>query len=266
MVVATLSWLAIFILFVFVPYAGWVPFCSLILLIAYGAIREFFILNDVYSKVGMAVSAALLALMGAAVGTGQTYIFYCVPGMLPFVFFPLHMLRQSWEGVIRTVSIQVVGIIYWGWLILHFMLLHRLDGGYGAIIVLCTMIALNDNTAYYTGKLLGKKGRKMSPRISPNKTWVGFAGGFTATVVSALAFAYALPALTVVERLLLGLVTGCAIPVGDLIESAMKRDLGVKDSGTLIPGHGGVMDRFDSWTFTTPIVYYFLLLLKAGQA
>ena len=75
-------------------------------------------------------------------------------------------------------------------------------------------------------------------------------------------FGFALPHLGLAQRLLLGLVVGVAVPVGGLIESAMKRDAGVKDSGTLIPGHGGVMDRFDSWAFSAPILY--LLMLYFG--
>ena len=265
MTVAILIWFIIFVLFVFGAYAGWIPFTILILLIAYGGIREFYILNKVYSKVTLVVSLLLLLLMVWAIRLENTLLFLILPGLTVFLLFPIQLIRGSYEDVIQKVSVQVLGIIYWGWLPLHFLLMQKLEGGYGAIVVLCTMIALNDNSAYYVGKLLGKNSKKLAPKISPNKTWAGFLGGFTATVLSAMAFRYALPHFSILQRLTLGLVTACAIPVGDLIESAMKRDLGVKDSGFLIPGHGGFMDRFDSWVFTTPIVYYFLLLLSNFQ-
>jgi phosphatidate cytidylyltransferase len=121
------------------------------------------------------------------------------------------------------------------------------------------MIALNDNCAYYTGKLLGKKSPKFAPLISPNKTWVGFAGGAAAALLASVLFGYTLPHLSVWQRLLLGGAVTVLIPAGDLMESAMKRDAGVKDSSGLIPGHGGMMDRFDSWIFTVPIYCYLLI-------
>lgn len=265
MTVAILIWFVIFVLFVFGAYAGWISFTLLILLIAYGGVREFYVLNKVYSKVTLVVSIFFLLLMAWAIRIENTLLFLIAPGLTVFVLFPVQLIRGSYKDVIRKVSLQMLGIIYWGWLPIHFLLMQKLKGGYGAIVVLCTMIALNDNSAYYVGKLLGKKRKKLAPKISPNKTWVGFLGGFTATVLSAVAFRYALPHFSILQRLALGLITACAIPIGDLIESAMKRDLGVKDSGFLIPGHGGVMDRFDSWVFTVPIVYYFLLFLSKFQ-
>ena len=177
---------------------------------------------------------------------------------------PIQPIHGSYENIIQKISLQVLGIIYWGWFPLHFLLLHKVKGDYGAIAVLCTMIALNDNSAYYTGKLLGKNSKKLAPKISPSKTWIGFLGGSAGTVLSAMAFRYALPHFSILQRLALGLVTACAIPVGDLIESAMKRDIGVKDSSFLISGHGGVIDRFDSWVFTAPIVYYFIVIKIAS--
>jgi len=123
------------------------------------------------------------------------------------------------------------------------------------------MIVVNDNGAFFFGKLFGKHSPKFAPRISPNKTWVGFAGGVLGTLLVAWGFGFALPHLGLAQRLLLGLVVGVAVPIGGLIESAMKRDTGVKDSGTLIPGHGGAMDRFDSWAFSAPILYLLMLFL-----
>jgi phosphatidate cytidylyltransferase len=103
----------------------------------------------------------------------------------------------------------------------------------------------------------------MAPTICPNTTWEGFCGGSAATLLSAVIFGYGIPHVAWGWRLRAGLCMACAIPVGDLIESAMKRDLGIKDSGTLIPGHGGVMDRFDSWVFVAPLFY---LLMRGAMS
>jgi phosphatidate cytidylyltransferase len=173
-----------------------------------------------------------------------------------------HIASHSFEDIAKRTGSVLVGFIYWGWMPFHFAILHRLENGFGYIIFLCTMIAFNDNSAFYIGKFLGKGGKQFSPRISPNKTWSGVVGGFAVTLAVAMAFRFAVPYLSYPEIALLAIVIGLSIPVGDLIESAMKRDLKVKDSGSLIPGHGGVMDRFDSWIFTAPIMYWSVLFLQ----
>lgn len=257
--VAILSWLVIFCLFIFLGYAGWFPFACLIVLLAYGAVREFYLINRIYSVPAMIIVALALVLMAMSVAYDRVDLFYVVPLMSVFLFFPLHMCTKGCESISKTASLHVVGLVYWGWLPMHFLLVQRMTGGFGAIVLLCTMIALNDNCAYYTGKLLGKNSPKLAPAISPGKTWAGFFGGFAGTVLSALAFGYAVPMFSAWQRLLLGVIMAMVIPAGDLLESCMKRDAGVKDSGFLIPGHGGVMDRFDSWAFVVPLYYYFLV-------
>jgi phosphatidate cytidylyltransferase len=263
---AILMWLVIFVLFVGTSFAGWIPFCVLIMLISYGAIREFYKINGVFTRLSMLMASVMLLMMALALGFEQKFLFYCVPGLAVLLLVPIHMFKNSYEQITRSVSIQLFGITYWGWLMMHFLLLRRLECGFGAILVLATMIALNDNSAYYFGKLLGKNSRKMSPRISPGKTWVGFCGGCFASILAVFAFSYALPPLAVHYRIILGVVIALSIPFGDLVESAMKRDAGVKDSGNIIPGHGGVMDRFDSWAFTAPVVYYSLIILELIKA
>ncbi|HCE43141.1 MAG TPA: hypothetical protein DET40_06315 [Lentisphaeria bacterium] len=265
-IAAILMWLVIFVLFISTSFAGWIPFCILIMLISYGAIREFYKMNGVFTRSSMFMASLLLVMMALAIGFDQKFLFYCIPGLAVFLLIPVHMFSHSYEQITRSVSIQLLGITYWGWLMMHFLLLRRLECGFGAIVVLATMIALNDNSAYYFGKLLGKNSPKMSPRISPGKTWVGFCGGCLASLVAVFAFSYALPPLAVHYRILLGIAVALSIPLGDIIESAMKRDAGVKDSGNLIPGHGGVMDRFDSWAFTAPVVYYSLVILSLIKA
>jgi len=260
--VAIVTWFVIFCLFIFLGYVGGIPFACLITLLAYGAVREFYLINKIYSVTAMVLVAICLVLMAAFIAYDRVDLFYVVPLMSVFVFFPLHLCTRGYEGINTSATRHVAGLVYWGWLPMHFLLLQRMPGGFGATVLLCTMIALNDNSAYYVGKLLGKNSRKLAPHISPGKTWAGFFGGFAGTVLSALAFGYAVPLLSLWQRLLLGVVMAMVIPAGDLLESAMKRDAGVKDSGALIPGHGGVMDRFDSWSFVVPLYYYFLVSMS----
>jgi len=258
-IAAILMWLVIFCLFMFTAYAGWLVFAWLIVLLAYGAIREFYTINGILSKTTLVIAALSLLLMAAALRYDRIDLFHIVPLVSALLFLPVQMCRQAAAGFNRTVALQVLGLVYWGWMPMHFLLIHQLPGGFGAIVLLCTLIALNDNGAYYTGKLLGANSPKFLPAISPGKTWTGFIGGGIITVLVAGAFQYAVPTLHLWQRLVLGLIVAVMGPIGDLLESAMKRDAGVKDSGYLIPGHGGVMDRFDSWSFTAPLYYYFLV-------
>lgn len=131
--------------------------------------------------------------------------------------------------------------------------------GTGEAMVLLMFISIwaTDISAYFGGSLAGGKliPRKLFPRHSPNKTWEGFFCGVAGSVGAAYAFSRFVPAVTEETALLAGTLIGLFSPAGDLIESMFKRDAGVKDSSSLIPGHGGVLDRFDTVMFVAPFVY-----------
>jgi len=129
-------------------------------------------------------------------------------------------------------------------------------GGYTLSAVLAT-IWICDTAAFFGGKAMGK--RKLCPSVSPKKTWAGAVWGFASAVAAMILFKYtALDYLGLVHALVIGLIIGSVGQIGDLVESKFKRDAGVKDSSGLIPGHGGVLDRFDSLLFISPVVYLYL--------
>ncbi len=116
-----------------------------------------------------------------------------------------------------------------------------------------------DIAAYYVGRSFGR--HKLAPRVSPNKSWEGSVGSLVASVLIGGAYLWRfLPEVPLLGAILLTIVANAAGQVGDLIESAMKRGAGVKDSGTILPGHGGFLDRVDSTLFTLPVVYAYLKL------
>jgi phosphatidate cytidylyltransferase len=130
--------------------------------------------------------------------------------------------------------------------------------GRGVLLLLLATIVASDTTQYYVGRLAGK--RPLAPAISPKKTREGAIGGVVAGAVVALVLGvWWLPWVAPVTRLLLGATVATSGIVGDLFESLLKRSADVKDSSTLIPGHGGVLDRIDSWLFAGPVYYVFLL-------
>ncbi|MBI5476517.1 MAG: phosphatidate cytidylyltransferase [Ignavibacteriales bacterium] len=129
-------------------------------------------------------------------------------------------------------------------------------GGY-TIITILSSIWICDSSAYYFGRAFGK--HKLFPRISPNKSWEGAIAGFIFALLPPIAAKYfVLDFLSLNDAIIIGLIVGVFGQFGDLVESAIKRDAGVKDSSSLLPGHGGVLDRFDSLLFVSPLVYFYL--------
>lgn len=124
------------------------------------------------------------------------------------------------------------------------------------------IVWITDTGAYFTGSALGK--RKLAPRVSPNKSVEGAIGGLLSAVVLGFVFWFFLKEGTLSAILLLSFVTSVVSQIGDLFESALKRSAGVKDSGSLIPGHGGILDRFDSFLFALPVVYFAVILRIVG--
>jgi phosphatidate cytidylyltransferase len=185
------------------------------------------------------------------------------------------LIRQDTQGYARAVGITVLGIVYLGWLMGFFILLRNAVGlparigsaggagpGHGYVLFVLIVTWSYDTLAYFGGSFFGR--RRMFTRISPAKTVEGTATGLGAAVAAALickgAFA---PFMGWVEALLVGFMLGIAAQVGDLVESIVKRSTGAKDSSHLIPGHGGILDRFDSLLFTGPLFYIYLRAMAA---
>ncbi len=179
--------------------------------------------------------------------------------VLPLVWLIIFR-RDTW---LQSWGWTVTGILYMGWMLGHYVMLRQLDHGRELVILALFTTFACDTSAYFVGRAWGK--HHMTPTISPHKTWEGAAGGFAGAVAAALALhfllnlgGWSLP-LSRLEVVGVGCLIGVMAQVGDLLESLLKRRAGVKDSGNLLPGHGGVLDRIDSLVFTGVIVYYFVL-------
>ena len=147
--------------------------------------------------------------------------------------------------------------MYVGVLGTHWVLLRDIDDGRSWVFVLLGVTFATDTGAYAVGRLLGS--HLMAPGISPGKTWEGFAGGYVAGIAAAVGIPLALDLdPTPVLLALLAATLPVAAVVGDLAESALKRRIGVKDTSTLLPGHGGLLDRMDSLLFAGPCLYWIL--------
>lgn len=180
-----------------------------------------------------------------------------------FLFIPFRLiLAGETQGIINAMARIQWGLIAFIYCISHVASLLTLPetevitgGGRSLVLYLVFLTEINDVAQYMWGKTLGK--RKISPRVSPNKTWEGFLGGLITTMALApcLSFLSGLPLNFAIAS---GFIIGVGGFVGDLVMSAVKRDSGVKDSSQLIPGHGGMLDRIDSLAYTAPLFYHFM--------
>jgi len=173
-------------------------------------------------------------------------------------------MRGSLEEALPSSAIAIMATLYIGMLGGSMI---RLRGdfpdGPKLIFFLLLVVWLGDAGAYYTGKSLGR--RKLSPRISPKKTIEGLIGGVATSVIAVIVIHFTFfPNFPLVHAVIAGVILSLAGVVGDLAESMWKRSADVKDSGTLIPGHGGFLDRFDSIFFTAPILYTYWSLIVHG--
>jgi len=174
--------------------------------------------------------------------------------LLGLVFLVLSRYTRI-NDVLRFLSIGGLGSLYIGLCTAHLVLLHALPDGDYWLIILTAMTAGSDTGAYYAGRAFGR--RKLCPSISPGKTVAGGIGGICAGIVTAEIVSRVLPITpSVLGIALLALVLVIIGIFGDLIESVIKRSTEVKDSGTLLGGHGGLLDRVDSLLLTAPVLYY----------
>ena len=169
------------------------------------------------------------------------------------------VLFRGRQPYIANVATTLLGIVYCGWFPLHLLFLRnmhseRFDSGLGFVVLMFTAILLTDIGCYCVGTKFGK--RKLAPVISPNKTIEGSIGGIIFAIIGAVVVGACFQ-LEWYLSVLAGLLCTVFAQIGDLSESLIKRDAGVKDSGHSLPGHGGFLDRADSFIFTIPLMYYF---------
>ena len=185
--------------------------------------------------------------------------FLCLPVVL---LLREMVLWPKYRAPFSNVAVTLAGLFYVSFpmVLLGVIATTGLAYDYRRIFALLFLIWASDIGAYAAGKTFGK--HKMAPQISPGKTWEGWAGGFVLTLVVGWALGFMLPDMPLTHRLVAAGVVAVFAPLGDLVESMLKRSVGVKDSGSIMPGHGGLLDRFDAFLLVLPVLA--LLQLLAG--
>ncbi|HTO98025.1 MAG TPA: phosphatidate cytidylyltransferase [Myxococcales bacterium] len=174
-------------------------------------------------------------------------------GVVILAFADALLFEEEIPDAPRRVGLAVLGAAYPGLLLSALLPLRRFPQGEWWILLALAVTWLNDSFAYFTGRAFGR--RKLYERISPSKTWEGALGGLAGSILGAVVIACIwIPALPAWGAALIGLGAAVLGPVGDLSESMLKRAFGAKDSGRLLPGHGGLLDRIDALLFNAPFV------------
>lgn len=241
---------------------GYVLFCAAIVTIG---MREYFRMVRARGIAGEEAGCIAGGLLLVAAGACPS------PAALPLglvlaliLAMSLHLFRG--KHTLPGMAASVFGVAYLGFFAAHFVALHRLgEQGPGLVMLLLVAVGLSDTGAYFTGKTIGK--HKLAPVVSPKKTIEGSIGGLVwAALGMALLWAlrehagwHAMPPWSLVGYLAVGLALAFVGQIGDLAESMLKRDTGIKDSGAIFPGHGGVLDRCDAILFAAPVLYYIAL-------
>ena len=238
---------------------GGIALLTLVLVIVFFASKEYVKILEhkgFYPSLKIILaSEVLLAIIGYFQKFNLVAIALTLCSMMAFMW----VLFRGRQPYIANVATTILGFVYCGWFPMHLLFLRDLHSaeftsGLGFVVMMFTAILMTDIGCYYAGTHLGK--HKLAPVISPNKTIEGSIGGAIAAVIGAMIVGLFI-GVDWYTSLFAGLLCTIFAQIGDLCESLIKRDAGVKDSGNTLPGHGGFLDRADSYLFSTPVAYFY---------
>ncbi|UFS68897.1 phosphatidate cytidylyltransferase [Geomonas sp. RF6] len=252
------------LLILFILKSPPVWFDILIAVVAAIGLDEFYrmTLPERRSEGWSAAVVGALALFTIPFADGMLSLFALTAAVLGFSLVGLFRLKDIAQAASESAFI-FMGFLYVPLLLAHLILLRVEPHGVAWIFLMMVIVMSGDSAAYYVGSSFGRT--KLYPAVSPKKSVEGSLGGLAGSVIGALVFrALFFAELTIVDAVAVALLCGVLGQLGDLFESLIKRSCGVKDSGTLIPGHGGILDRLDSILFAAPAVFYYAYFVFAG--
>jgi phosphatidate cytidylyltransferase len=221
---------------------------------ATGLYRDWLVTGLVYAGIAGLAIVTLISPPDDPAKTGWYGMFMALPVYVVASVLLAPILRDRTKGQLQVVALAMVGFIYIGWMFGHLAFLADGKNAAGYILFLLFAVPLCDVAAFTFGKIFGR--HKMRPNISPNKTWEGSIGAFAVGMALPWIFRFSLAGFGTRELLLAGAIVGIGSQLGDLSISVIKRDIGIKDMGTLIEGHGGVLDRIDSLIYVAPLFFH----------
>ncbi|MEI7817265.1 MAG: phosphatidate cytidylyltransferase [Desulfuromonadales bacterium] len=237
--------------------------CLIALLSAIG-VTEFYRMALPERKVEQWLAAIAGSMLIFVPFTGNDKLSIAGIGLLFIIFSLIFLFRvRTIDNAAREVAFALLAFLYIPFLLMHLVLLRQTPFGVQWLFVIMLIVMTNDSTAYYTGSAFGK--HRLYPLVSPKKSIEGAIGGLIGSLCGTLLAKFTFfPQLSFFDVVVTALVVGIVGQSGDLFESLLKRSFGVKDSGSIIPGHGGVLDRLDSILFAAPVTYYYVLFFFKG--
>lgn len=253
------------LLILFIAYANSVAFTLLVCGVTLLALFEYYGMSLPAERVRERISAVALGTLLVPILATPRPDLLTAAIVLLFLFFGIFFLMRfrDLNTAVQQLALLLFGFLYVPLLLGHLLLLRSLPFGREWIFLVLLIVMAGDTAAYFTGVSMGR--RKLYPAISPNKSIEGALGGLAGSIAGAfLSKVLFFPSLATLDCLVLGFFLGVLGQLGDLFESMLKRSFGVKDSGKIIPGHGGILDRLDSLLFAFPPAYYYALLRFGG--
>jgi phosphatidate cytidylyltransferase len=186
-----------------------------------------------------------------AYGSFQAFPIFAITAVLL-----IPVIRDEYTHMVQKTSLGMLGVAYFGWFLAHVPFLRNSNNGVELVFFLILLTAVNDASAYLGGSVFGK--HKLAPHLSPNKTFEGTVVSLIVTIGISFGIRFLIPFVSLVHLILSASLISVGGTAGDLVISFIKRDIGVKDAGKTIPGHGGILDRFDSLVFTSPLFFHFI--------
>ncbi len=177
-----------------------------------------------------------------------------LPVYIVSLILVIPIARNRAKGQLQNSALAILGFIYLGWMFSHVGFLANSPHAYGYLLFLLLAVEGSDVAAFISGNLFGR--HKLREQISPNKTWGGALGALAVSMALPWLLWFSFPHFGPLQLVLTGLIVGVGGQLGDLTISMIKRDIGVKDMGSLIPGHGGLLDRIDSLIFAGPLFFH----------
>jgi len=239
-------------------------FAGLLSVITILAMLEFYrmALPDRVVESWLAALCGVLFIFVPFAGSGRLALPALIGIFLSFTLLFLFRIRNIADAA-REVAYAILAFIYIPILLMHLIMLRQTPYGVQWLVVIMLIVMTNDSVAFYSGRALGK--HRLYPLVSPKKSIEGALGGVLGSIAGTLLAKYTFfPQLTLLDALLTAVFIGILGQTGDLFESLLKRSFGVKDSGTIFPGHGGVLDRLDSIIFAAPATYYYVIYIFKG--
>lgn len=187
---------------------------------------------------------------------GWYHLFMTLPVFVIAGILIIPVLRNRVQGQLHALALAIIGFIYFGWMWGHVAFLANATHAYAYLVYLLFAVELSDIAAFITGKLFGR--HALRSNISPKKTWEGALGALLLSLALPWALWFTFPQFQPLDLLAVGLIVGIGGPAGDLSVSVIKRDLGLKDLGQTIPGHGGILDRIDSLIYAAPLFLHYI--------